>query len=297
MRYLIVLLSLLVALPSQAARDFVISSAQYLTAGTSVTAPPFTVSVWINGDNDTTQQSVIAFSANGTTTERWNISIEGAVTNDPIRWNARDGTTESANCPTVDYTPSTTYNVIGVEVSATNRYCCVDGSCGTPNTTARSPDGVDNTIIGGRFQSVAEGFYEGRIWEVAIWTVELTAAEILSLNKGVSPLKIRPESLLSYWPILGRASPEPDIVGKRDATLVADPAQFVQGRMYYLGSPVVGSPTTGGGGGPTLCLPCAANGYRQRRAFFNDKPTEDSVYILTTQVLPVIEYKSNYEIN
>ncbi len=57
------------------------------------------------------------------------------------------------------------------------------------------------------------------IAEWAFWDVELTAAEVAILGKFFSPLFVRPQSLISYLPLLGNTSPEPDIVGGHNGTL------------------------------------------------------------------------------
>lgn len=48
--------------------------------------------------------------------------------------------------------------------------------------------------------------------EVAMWSVELSADEITSLSKGFSPLLVRPQDLVFYAPLHGRALPELDQV-------------------------------------------------------------------------------------
>lgn len=56
-------------------------------------------------------------------------------------------------------------------------------------------------------------FYGGRMADVAIWNVALTAGEFAALASGQRPNMIRRASLLAYWPLDGLASPEPDFSG------------------------------------------------------------------------------------
>ena len=70
-----------------------------------------------------------------------------------------------------------------------------------------------NTGVAGRIGMQGGVLFDGRIAEVGIWTVTLSAAEVLALSKGVSPRRIRPDSLIGYWPLYGVASPEPDLSG------------------------------------------------------------------------------------
>lgn len=60
--------------------------------------------------------------------------------------------------------------------------------------------------------SSTKGYFDGDIAEAAIWNVALSDAEIAMLAKGLSPLRVRPASLVSYVPMNGAASPVIDIV-------------------------------------------------------------------------------------
>ena len=50
----------------------------------------------------------------------------------------------------------------------------------------------------------------------------LTDEEIASLAAGVSPLRMRRDNLVAYWPVNGQ-SPEPDVVGGLDLTITGSP--------------------------------------------------------------------------
>ena len=92
--------------------------------------------------------------------------------------------------------------------------------------------------------------FVGDIAEVAIWDVELDANEFAALHKGFTPDRIRPSSLVSYWPLIGKAATELDIVGGRGGTVTgttaaAHPRVIQSPRMYYSFIPAV---VAGGGG-------------------------------------------------
>jgi hypothetical protein len=59
----------------------------------------------------------------------------------------------------------------------------------------------------------------GNIAHPAIWNVALTDAEVAMLASGLSPLRVRPQSLIFYLPTLGRDSPEIDIIGAQTFTV------------------------------------------------------------------------------
>jgi hypothetical protein len=62
----------------------------------------------------------------------------------------------------------------------------------------------------------------GRIAHLAVWDKALTDAEVLTLSNGFSPLGIQRNNLIAYWPLNGQG-PEPDIIGKKNLTIVGAP--------------------------------------------------------------------------
>lgn len=52
--------------------------------------------------------------------------------------------------------------------------------------------------------------FNGKICEIAVWNVLLTATEIKALALGVSPLRIRPANRVFFPPVYGVQSPEPN---------------------------------------------------------------------------------------
>jgi hypothetical protein len=59
----------------------------------------------------------------------------------------------------------------------------------------------------------------GRVAEGVIYGVALSDAEVAQLATGVSPLLVRPGDILNYYPLIGRASPEIDLVGGNNLTV------------------------------------------------------------------------------
>jgi hypothetical protein len=114
-------------------------------------------------------------------------------------------------------------------------------------------DGVSQSLGGGSANSVSGSFANstlyfmsrggsalfgaGRIAEVGIYGgVLLTADEAGALAKGFSPEMIRPSSLEHYWPIIGRTSPEIELIGGGNA-MVTGAAVTEHPRMIYPAGP------------------------------------------------------------
>lgn len=121
----------------------------------------------------------------------------------------------------------------------------------TPQTDKdASIDVVDDLIYGvwvsgGVDQS---GWFSGYIAEVGIWHRELSTTEWAALGKGYSPLFF-PKSLIHYTPLIGRHSPEIDLMTGLNGTLdgtsaIAHPRIFYPtAQSYRMGA--VGAPPAG----------------------------------------------------
>ena len=91
----------------------------------------------------------------------------------------------------------------------------VDRSTGNNNNTGAFANSTFN--LGGR--NAASLFTDGKIERVGIWSADIGADAIVSLSRGVDPLRVRPDKLINYWPLWGNDSPEPDYVGNNNLTI------------------------------------------------------------------------------
>jgi hypothetical protein len=124
--------------------------------------------------------------------------------------------------------------IVAVFSSATSRTGYLNGVAGTPDTTNQTVSSLAKSRIGNLWESSAEAsFFSGDLAEAAVWNVVLTDPEIVSYNLGVSPLLIRPSALVGYWPLMGTASPEIDVRGRTELTLVNGPIWSPHPRVYY----------------------------------------------------------------
>jgi hypothetical protein len=64
--------------------------------------------------------------------------------------------------------------------------------------------------------STRSGFLDGDVAEVAVWNVQLTNDEIAALAAGTHPLRIRPRSIVKYYPLWGIGA-ESALDGSSDA--------------------------------------------------------------------------------
>ena len=87
--------------------------------------------------------------------------------------------------------------------SAGSRYAFADGTKSAQNTGGQTPTGINRLHIGSRIVSgVNGGFLDGQIADVCVWNVALADEEVAALAKGISPRRIRPQSLVFYAPLV-----------------------------------------------------------------------------------------------
>jgi hypothetical protein len=167
-------------------------------------AAPLTVACWFNTEA-TTNQALIYIGPT-TNNDRFLLFAGGAVAGDPVAFDciqvAASGTASSSSS-VGSYTANTWTHACGVAASSVSRLVYLNGVAGTQNTDNRTPTTANRTIVGARLATnVAGVLNNGLIAEVGIWNAALTAAEIASLAKGMTPDKIRPQSLVFYAPLV-----------------------------------------------------------------------------------------------
>jgi hypothetical protein len=184
------------------AYEFTRSSSQYLSVGSApATTTPLTIAAWFFPTVN--EAGAICSIGVESGTNRHQIFY------DPKESNLRriaaqsvdnSGASESAINNTI--TLNAWQHGVGVFTSATNRRAYYNGSAGSANTVSRTPSGLNTITIGGRWNTTLGVIQDGRTAEVGIWNAALTAAEIASLAQGMTPDKIRPQSLVFYAPLV-----------------------------------------------------------------------------------------------
>lgn len=212
------------------ARTFVAASSQNLEGTAPVTAVPCTFAAWMYKTDDAANlQGVAIGDVVGGGGGRLSLiySATEVVQAQAVGVGGTDTASSSAS-------GSLNAWVHGAAVfaSSTSRTAYLNGGNAGSETSSNTQSGIDTVRIG---QVALSGgaFGDGSVAEAAVWDIDLTAAEVAVLAKGVSPLFVRPANLVAYWPLIGRHSPEPDIVGGFNLTLTNVPANFAHPRVIY----------------------------------------------------------------
>lgn len=141
------------------------------------------------------------------------IVANGGVGGDPLQAITYTASSSIAST-TSGYSADTWHHGCAVFASATSRAAYLDGGNKGTNATNHLPSGVNRSFVGTRILSGTRAFFlNGMVAEAGIWDIALSDAEVAALATGLSPLLVRPESLVAYWPLWGSSDPEIDRVG------------------------------------------------------------------------------------
>lgn len=213
-------------------RSFASSSSQYLTySGAVLSATPLTMACFFNPVSGAGTYTLLSISDSAQSATYLQLHLASN------RVRASEGANgvgiATANNVTTNVSNGVWQHACGVFGSSSSRDAFLNGGLKGSNTTTIGAGTLDRTEIGAKFNIARGGYMNGQIAEVGLWSAALTDAEVATLGKGVSPLLVRPQSLVAYWPLIGRASPEIDIRGGFNMTLGGTPTAADHPRIYY----------------------------------------------------------------
>jgi hypothetical protein len=217
---------------------------QYLRHSADIVGSfPLTIACWFDSNNITANQTIIGLYNSANANRYIRLFAGGANSGDPLTMQINDGTV--TNDEAGGYSANVWQHACGT-IDSSNIEAFLDGvSDGSTSNTRSYPSGIDRITLGVRDSGSQIQFFNGELGEAGVWNVVLTQAEIDSLATGVSPLLIRPSSLIAYWPLIGRTSPEIDIVGGFDQT-VTGATQAAHPRVIQPSAQIIQFPTAAG---------------------------------------------------
>jgi hypothetical protein len=180
---------------------------------------PLTMAAWFYTDSIALRQTILAIADKDVADHFHQLIAHGLAAGDPVRYQCQGGGAVVIASTTTGFSANTWHHACAIGRNATDRSVFIDGGSEGTNAQDKTPANLDRTSIGRTGDSTPTFYMSGRIAEAAVWNVDLTDDEVVSLAGGVSPLRVRPESLVAYWPLYGVGSPEPDYIGTYDLTL------------------------------------------------------------------------------
>lgn len=191
------------------ARDFD-GSADYLTELISpISAYPCTLSCWVKPDavSGGSNKYLLSFGDTGSSTNYAAIFInQSTATLNLVH--SSSGAAQVSSGPSIS--AGVWSHAAGLWSSLNSRTSYLNGTAGTTNTVTKVWPPINNVAIGALRRSTLGAYTDGAIAEAAIYNVALSADEISVLAAGLSPLLVRPESLVAYWPLFGRGGASSD---------------------------------------------------------------------------------------
>ena len=229
------------------ARLFDDAQSQYLQSSGAtppVTVPPFTLACWARTDADSADQALLWIGDKDSPTSCIG-AIEILAASPSRQVCARTisgGVVGSA--VTGNYAVNTWHHVCGVFLATNDRSVYLDGIIKGADTTQVVGAASDTAAIGRCGDVTPSDYLSGAVAEAAVWSTALSQAEANSLAKGFSPLQLRPESLVAYWPLGGFfGQADRDLLGPHDMTAYNSPSWTDHPPLVYPSRPRVMVPT------------------------------------------------------
>jgi len=198
------------------ARNFVAASSQYLNrTSTPVTAVPWTIAFWFRPASTAVVGSLAGVFNSGNTTDFISVRQNGATLLTSVSDSGAAGGPSSAG----SLVAGTWSPVAFVSPTTSSRTIYINGGGPVSNSTTVVPSGLNAVTVGRRGWSSPDDYAGGDLAEVAIWNVALSALDVAILGSGLSPLLVRPDALVAYWPLGGDYSPEIELLGRLDLTV------------------------------------------------------------------------------
>lgn len=180
------------------ARSFNGTNSRIHVSSAVLSATPYTMACWFRTTNMTQLGTLISMTKSTSTTNYAGLFFRGDIAGDPIDILIEGKSGQGSARSTTGCTSGQWHHACGVFNSSTSRTVYIDGGSSATNTNSVTPS-LDRTEVGAWRSSL---WFSGDIAEVGVWDIDLTAAEVASLAKGVSPALVRPQSLVTYLPLI-----------------------------------------------------------------------------------------------
>ena len=215
------------------------------TFGSADLTNPFTIAVWLNTTFTTAIRAICGViqgvGSNTLLQIQVNANSVESLDADKMRFTLR---ADGGNATSAAFTSDATFTdgvwhslVVTFDGDNNVIVAYLDGtSIGLTTAVATTPnaftDFASGFLVGAREnRGTNDAFFNGSLAEFAIWTRALSAAEAGILADGFSPLFI-PNSLRNYLPIIGQASPEPELKRGSNGT-VTGTTNLAHPRIIY----------------------------------------------------------------
>ena len=189
-----------------------------------ITATPLTMAGWFRPQNIANNLTIMSISAAADNNQVFILVASGQVSGDPVQAVARGGATFDPVDTTTGFSADTWQHACAVFASDASRSVFLNGGSKATETASYTPSGLNRMSAGVWDRGSDIWHMNGRLAELGLWNVALTDDQVKMLAAGVSPLRVRPDALVRYWPMYDAASLV-DYSGKSgDLTVTGSPS-------------------------------------------------------------------------
>ena len=178
-----------------------------------ITNFPVTMACWFKCDDLTAYQYVITLS-NSSNGHFLALQHRAEVGGDPVQAQMWNGTAYTAQYPA----STTNWMHIAAGFWADGRRVWYNGAYASNSGSYSITGPLNRLYVGSKNATTAN--VSGRIAEVGIWNVLLSDAAVDQLAAGFSPSQVKPQNLVAYYPFFGLHSPEINLAGDINLTVV-----------------------------------------------------------------------------
>ena len=185
------------------AYQFTAASSQYLSCPTTSANVPLTIACWVYPTilGIATTQFYVEFGPTSSPTNRFGIG--NANNSSAFRVTVANNTTNAQANTTALLSLNNWNHVAGVFSSSASRTAYLNGGNAVTNTTSLAINASNTVrIAAAQGATTISNYANGHITDVGVWNAALTQAEVVSLAKGMTCNKVRPQNLVFYAPLI-----------------------------------------------------------------------------------------------
>lgn len=213
------------------ARLFASASSEFAAAAAAVlTAYPYTFACWGRATTLAADMTMVSIGDTSVTNVFQELLL---MSTGAVRVRSSNGASPQAATTAGTVGTGTWFHAAAIVAASNDRRAALNGTVSAPNTTSRTwGTGHNQTAAGTRSASSTPQYFDGDLAEVGIWNVAINGTDLAQLVYGISPRLVRPDALVFYAPLIGRASPETDWRGGNSLTLTGTAAS-AHPRVFY----------------------------------------------------------------
>ena len=203
----------------------------YYRDSTPVTAAPYTLSVWFYSTSRSLNQNALCINRQGSAADSVGLGLSPSPGAANINFFSAAGGVGANALSGNTYSLNAWQHGCGVAASTTDRKSYLNGDTANKGTSTASsvPSSLNRVSIGLWFGSGPFDQVNGGIAECAIWNVALTEPEVVSLSKGIAANRVRPQSLVFYFPGIRNVV---DLKNAAAITSMGSPGVIAHPRIY-----------------------------------------------------------------